>query len=69
MYILIGVLIGMIIASLFFFNPRTTYGVLRVDHSDPKKDLYRFEIDDLDKLRTKKKVILTIDHHADLSQK
>lgn len=69
MYILIGVIIGMVIASLFFLNPRTTFGVLRVDHSNPEKDVYRFEIDDLDRLRTKKKVILTIDHHADLSQK
>lgn len=69
MYIFIGVIIGMVIATLFFFNPRTTFGVLRVDHSNPEKDIYRFEIDNLDKLRTKKKVILMIDHHADLSQK
>lgn len=44
-------------------------GVLRIDHSDPEKDTYRFEITDLGSLDKKKKIVLKIDHHADLSQK
>lgn len=67
--IICGVLIGIIIASLFRWNPWTTTGTLRIDHSNPNKDLYRFEINDLDNLKNKKRVVLRIDHHADLSQK
>lgn len=43
-------------------------GVLRIDHSNPDKDVYRIEIDDLDKLSKKKRVYLRIDHNADLRQ-
>ena len=44
-------------------------GVLRIDHSNPQKDLYLFEIDDIEKLGKKKYVNLKIDHKANLSQK
>jgi hypothetical protein len=44
-------------------------GVLRIDHSNPQKDLYLFEIDEIEKLNKKKCVILKIDHKANLSQK
>jgi hypothetical protein len=43
-------------------------GTLRIDHSNPEKDIYRFEIDNLDKLDKKSYVELKIDRHADLSQ-
>lgn len=43
-------------------------GVLRIDHSNPDKDVYRIEIDDLDKLSKKKRVYLRVDHNADLRQ-
>lgn len=61
----IGILIGVIITLLW----RPTDGIIRIDHSNPEKDLYRFEIDSLEKLEKKKKIILRIDHYADLSQK
>ena len=61
----IGILIGVVIALLW----RPTDGVIRIDHSNLEKDLYRFEIDSLEKLEKKKKIILKIDHYADLSQK
>lgn len=61
----IGILIGVVIALLW----RPTDGVIRIDHSNTEKDLYRFEIDSLEKLEKKKKIILKIDHYADLSQK
>ena len=41
---------------------------MRIDHSNPEKDLYKLEIDNLDNLPHKKYLILTIDNHADLSQ-
>lgn len=67
--IICGILVGIIIAYLFRWNPWTTTGILRIDHSNPQKDLYRFEINNLDTLKHKKRVVLKIDHHADLSQK
>lgn len=47
---------------------RSASGTLRIDHSNPFKDVYRIEIDDLDKLVKKKRVVLKVDHNADLSQ-
>ena len=44
-------------------------GTLRIDHSNPEKDIYRIELGDLDELSKKKTVILTVDNDADLSQK
>ena len=47
---------------------RKTEGVLRIDHSNPEKDLYRFEIADLNGLSTKKHIVLKVDNYATLSQ-
>ena len=71
MTFLFGMFTVLFIASLisficFCFMAR---GTLKIDYSDPEKDLYRFEIDDLDDLSKKKRVILNIEHDADLSQK
>ncbi len=64
----IGIVVGIAI-SWIFRKFQTTYGTLRIDHSDPNKDIYRIEIDDLDKLSSKSDVRLKIDHNANLSQK
>ena len=71
MTFLFGMFTGFFIASLisficFCFMAR---GTLKIDHSDPEKDLYRFEIGELDGLSKKMRVILIIEHDADLSQK
>lgn len=65
---IIGSLLGCIGTHLLqFFN--YAHGVLRIDHSNPEKVLYRFEIDDLSMLNGKDYVELKIDHNADLSRK
>ena len=67
-YLIVGAIIGAIgysVCQRIF----VAHGTLRIDHSDPEKDVYRFEIDDLEKLNKKAYVELKIDHHADLSQK
>lgn len=46
-----------------------TAGTLRIDHSNPGKDTYRFEIDDLNTLGKSKRIVLKVDNNADLSQK
>lgn len=61
-------LVGSIVTVLIIFL-KSVRGTLRIDHSDPNKDMYRLELDDLDVLTRKKLVILDIDHHANLSQK
>lgn len=71
-YILVGiagVLVG-IIGSYVFQVVQTAYGTLRIDHTDPKKDLYRIDIDgNFDNISKEKRIILKVDNNADLSQK
>lgn len=67
LYILIGLVSGVLITRLMYgISPS---GTLKIDHSNPDKDMYRFEISDLDSLSKKKHVVLKVDNHADLSQK
>ena len=63
---ILGTVFGFIVACIWFAT--RTVGKLKIDHSNPDKDLYRFEIDDLDKLSEKKIIVLEIDRNADLSQ-
>lgn len=66
--VVVGTLTYMVIHLIITFAI-TTYGTLRIDHSNPDKDTYRIEIDNLDQLSKKKRVELKIDNHANLSQK
>lgn len=61
-----GVLIGVTLYKLIF-RFRSRKGILRIDHSNPEKDVYRFEIDGIVDTSTKR-FILKVDHDADLSQ-
>lgn len=65
---------GAILAFGIFLGVFATYitiydGVIRIDQSNPEKDIYRLDIDDIDKLSKKKRILLKVDVHADLSQK
>lgn len=64
---LVGIIIGILIALLTVLL--STSGTLRIDRSNPEKDLYRFDIDNLDELSRRKRIVLKVDNHADLSQK
>ena len=64
----VGILIGCII-NILICCAHSSSGTLRIDHTNPEKDVYRIEIDDLDKLSKKKRIILKVDNRADLSQK
>lgn len=59
----LGVLTGFILTRLL-----TTSGTLKIDHSDPDRDKWLFEIGDTE-IHNKTRIVLKIDHHADLSQK
>lgn len=70
--ILVWFMLGAFAEALFYTaiqQIRSTKGYLRIDHTNPDKDIYRVEIPDLDVLTHKKYVELKIDHNADLSQK
>lgn len=49
--------------SLRFF----THGTLRIDRTNPLKDVYRLDVEDIDKLSEKKRIVLKVDPNADLS--
>lgn len=61
---MLGIMVGLIIA--FMIRPRML-GTLKIDHSNPEKDIYRFEIEKFDDLSKSKRITLKVDHKADLS--
>ena len=63
---LIGLLAG-IVAMIIFNRITTKSGCLRIDHSNPKKDIFRLEVDGIAD-RTTRRFVLKVDHNADLSQ-
>ena len=64
-YVIGGIVIGLLIGNLLW-NVATD-GTLRIDHSNPDKDTYRFEVNDLDNLGRKKRIVLKVDNYANLS--
>ena len=66
---LIGMIIGCVVSNIIFFIRYRYGGTIRIDHSNPEKDVYRFEIDDLNKLSNFKRIRLKIDHNSGPSQK
>ena len=54
-----GVVIGINGCRLYFLS-RSAYGVLKINETNPEKDIYRLEIEDLDSLRKKKQIVLKI---------
>lgn len=62
-----GIVVGFIISRIIFWMC-SKKGVLRIDHSNPEKDVYRFEIDGIADKSTKR-FMLKVDHNADFSQK
>ena len=63
LYVAIGALVGALIAIIFVI-PKSTAGVLFVDKSNPVKDLYRFNIIDLDALSKNKYVLLKVNNET-----
>ena len=63
----VGIVEGVGLTLMLGRTFRKESGVLRIDRSNPEKDRYRFEIDDLNKLSTKKYIVLKVDNTADLS--
>ena len=68
LWLCLGVIIGAILSNTLRIV-RTNFGTLKIDCSDPDKDVYSIEIDDLDKLAKKNRVILKVVRSATFSQK
>lgn len=62
---LAGFLTGGAVASCILYSKID--GILKIDHSDSKKDVYRIEIGDLDILPHKKHIILKVENDTNLS--
>ena len=69
MYFCLGFVVGAVLMILYFRVTSKASGTLRIDHTNPDKDIYRFDVDDLDSLANKKKINLKVDNNAKLSQK
>ena len=57
-----GIIVGSL-ADRIIYIKRNTYGILEIDNSDPDKDVYVMNwnnIDDLDKIPNKKHVVFKI---------
>ena len=66
-YFFCGLIVGVIVSIICIRISKA--GILRIDHFSSEKDIYRFEISNLDSLSDKKYIILKLDNDADLSQK
>ena len=62
-----GVIVGFFAALLVFLTASS--GTIKIDHSNPAKDVYRLELKDLEGLPKKKRVLLKVNPNADLSQR
>lgn len=63
----LGIILGALVTILIYLA--RTSGTLKIDQTNPEKDVYRLEINDLDSLIKKQRVVLKVDKNADLSQK
>ena len=65
-WLIVGFVVGLLMDVIVRLLERPA-GVLKIDRSNPEKDVYRFEIDDLDSLHKKKRIVLKIDNDAAIS--
>lgn len=67
--LLIGFMFGVMVVGILD-EIKTAHGTLRIDHSNPEKDVYRFDVTcHLSTLKDKTRITFKIDNNADLSQK
>ena len=67
MYMWIAVVaISILIIKDIIFYIINKVGTLKIDHSDPEKDIYRINVNNLDDLSKKKQVVLKVNNNAKL---
>ena len=63
----LGIIIGVIMTRLIL-QVSSAKAVLRIDHSNPEKDIYRLDLDNVCSAN-KKILLLKIDHRANFTNK
>ena len=63
---IVGIIAGIVLA-IFIYLACNTVGTLKIDHTSSEKDIYRIEINDLEELNHRSRIVLKVDHDADLS--
>lgn len=61
----LGILVGIIMTRLIL-QVSSAKAVLRIDHSNPEKDIYRLDLDNVCSMN-KKTLLLKIDHRANFN--
>ena len=67
LFAFLGAVISYILTCTFW-HIRSAKGTLKIDRSNPQKDVYRLVVDNLEELSTKKIAILVIDNNAKLDK-
>ena len=68
LWIALAAFLGSVITSLIY-SKFTAFGILKIDNSNPEKDVYRLDITRLDEISKKKYIRLRVESGVDLSQK
>lgn len=61
-----GAIVSMLLMGLVFL--RTVVGTLKIDHDNPEKDVYRFDVTDIDALAKRKYIMLKVESNSHFSQ-
>ena len=64
--LVLGLIIGGVLVRIIHIR-NTAVGVLLIDHSDPERDIYQINIENLDILSKKKQVLLKVNNTAKLT--
>lgn len=59
LWLVLGTVVGSLVSSIYFLA-QTGYGTLKIDQTNPVKDLYSLELGSLDDLPKKKRIVLKI---------
>lgn len=62
-----GIIVGILLTTVIV-TVKSAIGTLKIDTTNPEKDLWRLDVHDLDKIAQKKYIILQVDKDAHLSQ-
>ena len=65
-YFIIGLVVGIVVMGFGVLSLKV--GTLKIDRISSDKDVYRFEIDNFNKLSSRKYILMKVDPNADLSQ-
>lgn len=60
---IIGLVLGLALSTLIM-SLRSTSGTFQINDSNPEKDIYKLEIEDLDSLRNKRFIVFKVKNES-----